>query len=353
MDGWELLISVGTVLAVFAVLMLLLLLLIWAERRIAGLMQVRLGPNRAGPFGLLVTLADGIKLFFKESIRPRRIDVFAYELAPVLAMIPAFLAFSIIPFGPGFTIGDYEVKMQVADLNVGILWFLAMSAVAVYSSLLAGWSSGSKYPLLGGIRASAQVISYEAAMSLAIVPVVIAAGTLNLNGIVLAQSEWRWFFLPLIVPFIAFFISGVAETNRPPFDMVEAESELVGGFHTEYSGIRFALFFLAEYVNIVTICALTTTLFLGGWLGPNFTTIPALSGFLWFLIKTLLLLFVFIWLRVSLPRMRYDLLMQFGWKRLVPINIAYTMLVAGWIAFQERGDLPALIGSAAGAAAGR
>ncbi|MCC7075887.1 MAG: NADH-quinone oxidoreductase subunit NuoH [Acidimicrobiia bacterium] len=355
-DGWTALIGTGTVVAVFVVVMLMVILAVWAERRVAAVMQTRIGPNRAGPFGLLQTIADGIKLLMKESITPRQVDRLVYELAPLLAVLPAFLALAIVPFGPGFCIGGqgtdcsggYFVDMQIANLNVGVLWFLSMSAIGVYAALLAGWGSGSKYPLLGGVRASAQVISYEAALSLSVVPVVVAAGTLDTQGIVLAQSQYRWFLLPLFIPALFFFVAALAETNRPPFDLVEAESELVGGFHTEYSGVRFMLFFLAEYVNVVTISALFVTFFLGGWTGPypvaGSVNWAPLFGAIWFLAKTVCIIGIFFWLRVTLPRLRYDQLMALCWKRLIPINLVYLMAVAVWVAYQATGDLPRLVG---------
>lgn len=355
-DGWTALVGTVTVVVVFLVYMGIVTLAVWAERRTAAVMQTRIGPNRAGPMGILQTIADGLKLIVKEAIIPRQVDKLVYELAPLLSVLPAFMAIAILPFGPGFCIGGegegcadgYFVDMQIANLNVGVLWFLSMSAIGVYAALLAGWGSGSKYPLLGGVRASAQVISYEAALSLSILPVVIAAGTLNTQGIVLAQGQYRWFLLPLIVPGVFFFVSAVAETNRPPFDLVEAESELVGGFHTEYSGVRFMLFFLAEYVNVVTISALFVTFFLGGWLGPypvagSINWAP-LFGVLWFLAKTVFVVWLFFWIRVTLPRLRYDQLMSFCWKRIIPINLVYMMAVALWVAYQATGDLPRLVG---------
>ena len=338
-DWWRLLIIVCTVLAVFVVQMVLTIIVVWAERRIAAWMQYRVGPNRAGPFGLLQTVADGLKLVVKETFRPRKADRIVFDLAPMLSVVPAFLAFVIVPFGPGFCIGGgtsadcaagYFVDMQIADLNIGILWLLAMSSIAVYSAMMAGWSSGSKYPLLGGVRASAQVISYELVLSLSILPVILLAGTLSTEGIVAAQSTYRWYFVPLIIPMIIFYISAIAETNRPPFDLVEAESELVGGFHTEYAGQRFMMFFLAEYINMVTFSAVTVTLFLGGWNGPMFgpSWLFPILGFVWFFLKTIALVFLFIWIRVTLPRIRYDQLMTFGWKVGLPISIVYLMIVA-------------------------
>jgi NADH-quinone oxidoreductase subunit H len=341
MDRWEILISVCTVVAVFVFLLSVCVLLVWAERRLGARMQLRIGPNRAGPFGLLQTVADAVKLLMKETFVPSRADRSVYDIAPFISIFTAFLALSIVPFGPGFEINGYRVNMQVADLNVGILWFLSMSSIAVYGVMLAGWSSGSKYPLLGSVRASAQVISYEAAMSLAIVPVIVWAGTLDTQGIVEAQAVYNWFAIPLVVPFVLFFVAGVAETNRGPFDLVEAESEIVAGFHTEYGGSRFMLFYLAEYVNMITISALTATLFLGGWNGPTPGLLPdALWGFIWFFAKTCLFLFVFIWIRMTLPRLRYDQLMSLGWKVLIPVNLVYLAVVAVVVTLQESGAVP-------------
>ncbi|HUG75747.1 MAG TPA: NADH-quinone oxidoreductase subunit NuoH [Acidimicrobiia bacterium] len=340
--------AVIKVMAAFILLLVTVMLLVWLERRLIAAMQNRIGPNRAGPFGLLQTVADGVKLFFKESIRPRRAEFGLYLLAPIAAAIPAFLIFLVIPIGRPFTIGQTRVTMQVADLNVAILFVLAMSSIAVYSIVLSGWASGSKYPLLGGVRATAQMISYETAMALSLVPVVLFAsaqiaggsvglGTMSMSTIVELQSgSFRgpipgWFVFWLLPSFIVFFIAGVAETNRPPFDMVEAESELVGGYHTEYSGVRFALFFLAEYISMFNIAALTVTLFLGGWLGPDFGLPPWIAWAMptfWFLLKTYALVCVFVWIRASLPRMRYDRLMTFGWKRLIPFSLAWLVLFA-------------------------
>ena len=301
-------------------------------------MQNRIGPSRAGPFGVLQTFADGLKLFFKEHITPRKVELGLYLAAPIAALVPALLIFVVIPIGKPFHIGDRLITLQGTDLNVGVLFILAMSSIAVYAVVLAGWASGSKYPLLGGVRATAQAISYEAAMALSLVPVVLFAGTLSLAGFVDAQAGTygglipRWYLFALSPSFVLFFISAVAETNRAPFDLVEAESEIVGGYHTEYSGIRFAMFFLAEYINMFNLSAIATTLFLGGWNGPTWeNALPAiLSGLLpifWFLLKTWALLFIFIWLRATLPRMRYDQLMAFGWKRLIPAALTWLVLV--------------------------
>jgi len=321
------------VLIAFAFLFGIVLLLVWVERRIVAFMQNRIGPNRAGPIGILQTLADGVKLMFKESLTPDRAEVVLYLAAPVMALLPALLIFLVIPIGAPITIGDTTYTMQVTDLNVGVLYILALSSMAVYAITLAGWSSGSKYPLLGSVRASAQMISYEAAMGLAIVPVIMFNGTASLAEIVEAQGGTYFGFIPawnivLLPSFVVFLIAAFAETNRSPFDLVEAEQEIVGGFHTEYSGLRFALFFLAEYINMFTMSALTVTLFLGGWQGPIFgpTVVVWLLPVFWFLLKTAAILFFFIWVRGTLPRMRYDQLMSFGWKRLIPVSLAWIIL---------------------------
>ena len=360
MDLTDILLVVARVVAIFALLMVVPILLVWFERKIVADMQNRVGPDRAGPWGILQTLADGVKLFFKEQITPRKVELGLYLAAPMLAAIPAFLMFMVIPFGAPFTltIGGVErvIPLQGADLNVGVLYILAMSSIAVYAIILAGWSSGSKYPLLGGIRATAQAISYEAAMGLALVPVVLRAGSLRLSDIVAAQAEplqlaWiplsipSWYALVLAPSFIIFWFAAVAETNRAPFDLVEAEQEIVGGFHTEYSGLRFALFFLAEYINMFTMSALAVTLFLGGWHGPTFegsvpVLVSAILPTVWFLLKTLIFLFIYVWLRASLPRMRYDQLMTLGWKRLIPAALAWLFFITAVTAWREFDRLP-------------
>jgi NADH-quinone oxidoreductase subunit H len=335
------------VVAAFVLLLVVVILLVWIERKVVADMQNRIGPNRAGPWGILQTVADGLKLLFKESVIPRKVELGIYLAAPIAAMVPAFLIFLVIPIGRPFSIGDTPVTLQVTDLNVALLFVLAMSSLAVYAVVLAGWSSGSKYPLLGGVRASAQMISYEAAMGLALVPVVLLAstqsageaglGAMSLSRIVeLQQGSFRWmipgwFVFWLAPSFVLYFIAAVAETNRAPFDLVEAESELVGGYHTEYSGFRFALFYLAEYLNMFNVSALAVTLFFGGWLGPDFG-LPAgiawVMPLLWFFLKTFVLLFILIWLRATLPRLRYDQLMDLGWKRLIPAALVWLMLFA-------------------------
>jgi NADH-quinone oxidoreductase subunit H len=339
------------VVLVFALLLGATIINVWAERKILADMQSRIGPSRAGPWGILQTVADGLKLFFKEAVTPRKVELGTFLLAPFLAVIPAFLIFMAVPFGAPFTIGGELVILQGADLNIGLLFILAMSSMAVYAVVLAGWSSGSKYPLIGGVRAAAQAISYEAAMGLAMVAVVMftatqgEGGTLSLAEIVARQDgTWagfvpRWNVFPQIVAFVIFMIAIVAETNRAPFDLVEAEQEIVGGFHTEYSGMRFAMFFLAEYVNIFSMSAIAATMFLGGWNGPTWEgTVPAfVSAILptvWFLVKTYAIVFVFFWLRATLPRLRYDQLMSLGWKRLIPV--ALTWIVVSSIAIGVR-----------------
>ncbi len=342
------------VVLVFVLLMVATILNVWAERKVLADMQSRIGPNRAGPWGILQTVADGLKLFFKEAVTPRKVELGMYLLAPFLAVVPAFLIFMMVPFGAPFHIGDYEVALQGADLNIGLLFILAMSSLAVYAVVLAGWSSGSKYPLIGGIRATAQAISYEAAMGLSMVAVVMftatqgEGGTLSLAEIVARQDgTWggiipRWNAFPQIVAFVIFLTAIVAETNRAPFDLVEAEQEIVGGFHTEYSGMRFAMFFLAEYVNIFSMSAIAATLFLGGWNGPTWEgTVPAfISAILptvWFLLKTYAIIFVFFWLRSTLPRLRYDQLMTLGWKRLIPVALAWIVVSSVAIGVRQFG----------------
>ena len=306
---------------VFAFLLIATMLMIWFERKIIGDMQNRIGPNRAGPFGLLQSLADGVKAFFKEDLIPDRSDRLVFKLAPYLSLLPALLVFSVIPIGGSFSDDEHGVVsilgrdtlLQLADPPMGILVVLAMSAIAVYGIMLAGWSSGSKYPLLGSVRASAQMVSYEAALGLSVVGVVLVSGTLSTNGIVAEQSGWDWnLWATAGVPFVIFLIAGTAEVNRPPFDLVEAEQELVGGFNTEYSGIRFAIFYLAEFMNAITFAAVITTLFLGGPNGPELFGPDIVWGPIWFFAKVIALLFCFVWIRATLPRLRYDQLMDLG-----------------------------------------
>lgn len=334
------------VLIVFVVGLLATMLMVWFERKAIAGMQNRIGPNKTGPFGILQTLADGIKLFFKEDLFPSRADRFVFALAPFLSFVPAFLAFAIIPLGGDFrdgssgevTLFGQVTRIQLADPPIGVLFALAISSIAVYGIMLAGWSSGSKYPLLGSVRASAQMVSYEAALGLSLACVLLLAGTLSTSGIVAAQptiTDWH-FISTGIVPFFIFMIAATAELNRPPFDLVEAEQELVGGFNTEYSSIRFALFYLAEFMNTVTMSALIVTLFFGGpqpiAVGSFVLDIPllpnALEGTFWLLAKILVFLYIYIWFRATLPRLRYDQLMDLGWKLLIPASLGWFMLLA-------------------------
>jgi NADH-quinone oxidoreductase subunit H len=333
---WGLL--VGRVAVVFAALLLVVMLVIWMERKVVADMQTRIGPERAGPFGILITLADGIKLFFKEGVTPVTADRPVYVLAPLASLVPAFLAFAVIPFGTGLTLFGRPVPFQVADLDVGILWVLAMASLAVYGVVLAGWSSGSNYPLLGAIRSSAQMISYEVGMGLGLVAVLLTTGTLAMSEVVEAQArhfgvpglEWlpRWNLFLQLPAFLLYMVAALAETNRPPFDLPEAETELVAGYHTEYSGIKFAMFFLAEYLHLVTVCSVGVTLFLGGWHGPVFGVAPWLWPTVWFALKLLVLLYVLIWVRATVPRFRYDRLMAFGWKVLIPVGLLWVLVTA-------------------------
>ena len=341
---------------IFLVLVLLTLFNIWWERRVVARMQHRIGPNVNGPFGLLQSLADGVKLMMKEDIMPKAADKLVFVLAPIVAVVPAFVTFSVIPFGPEVTVpfSDVRTPLQLTDMPVGVLFILATSSIGIYGIVLGGWSSGSTYSLLGGLRSSAQMISYEVAMGLAFVAVFLYAGSMSTSEIVAAQDD-LWFGLILIPSFVIYLIAMVGETNRAPFDLPEAEGELVGGFHTEYSSIKFALFFLAEYINMATVSALATTLFLGGWHAPfwidrvwegaNEGYVPVI----WFFGKVLGFIFMFIWLRGSLPRLRYDQFMAFGWKRLIPVALVWIVAVAvlrvakleGWL---ETGNLRIGIG---------
>ncbi len=324
MDWLDWLLLVARVVVVFFAELVLVMLLIWMERKVIADMQTRTGPMRAGPRGVLITLADAVKLFFKEGILPSNADRVVYRIAPVVAMLPAFLAFAVVPFGPGVTLFGRSVPFQIADLNIGILWVLAMGSMMVYGIVLAGWSSGSNYPLLGSIRSSAQMISYEVGMGLALVAVLMYSGTLTMSGIVASQNK-VWNVIPQLPAFLIYLVAGLAETNRPPFDLPEAETELVAGYHTEYSGITFALFYLGEYLNVVTVAAIATTLFLGGWRGPHPDVLPWLWGVLWFLVKVVAIVYVYIWVRATLPRIRYDRLMSFGWKLLIPLGLVWVM----------------------------
>ena len=353
--GWaQVLVVVVKVLLVFVVGLVATMLMVWFERKVIAGMQNRVGPNKAGPFGLLQTLADGIKLFFKEDLLPERADKFVFRLAPYLALVPAFLAFAIIPLGGDFrgendgvvTLFGQQTRLQLADPPIGVLFALAISSIAVYGIMLAGWSSGSKYPLLGSVRASAQMVSYEAALGLSLGCVLLVSGTLSTAGIVdLQTSIGNWNIVATgFVPFVIFLIAATAELNRPPFDLVEAEQELVGGFNTEYASIRFALFFLAEFMNTITMSALIVTLFFGGPqpIGIGDTTIDlpipnAIEGTVWLVLKVLVFLYVYVWFRATLPRLRYDQLMDLGWKVLIPGSLAWFMLLAAQRVGREAG----------------
>ena len=351
-------IGVGVIIALikvviaFVMLLVVTMVVVWAERKIIADMQARVGPNRWGPFGLLQTLADGVKLFFKEDFRPRGADRWAYVIAPVAAMVPSFLAFAVVPVGRDITIAGRRIDLVLSDLNIGILYFLAMGSLGVYGIVLAGWGSGSKYPLLGGLRSSAQMISYEIALGLSLVPIALVARSLSTVDVVAAQAGTvgevtffqgipvleqiaglfrfvpNWYIWSQWPAFLIFFVAGIAETNRAPFDLPEAESELVAGYHTEYSGIRFAMFFLGEYIHVVVVSAIAVTLFFGGWHGPAFDFLPWIWPLFWFVVKTAFFVYLFVWLRATLPRLRYDRLMWFGWKRLIPAALLWILVTA-------------------------
>jgi len=308
--------------------------LVLVERKVVAWVQVRLGPMRVGPHGILQPVADGIKLFLKEDITPSRSDRWIFMIAPILTLVPALIVFAVIPFGPQTTIFGTPVSLYVADVNVGLLYIVSVASIGVYGLILGGYASNSKYPLLASLRASAQLISYEVAVTMTLVSVILMAGSLSMVGIVEAQkADGVWFFFVQPVALLIYFIGGLAETNRAPFDLPEAEQELVGGFHTEYSGMRFAFFFLAEYANMIVISAVATTLFFGGWLRP-FPSVEALwlldyvPGWVWFLLKTFVLLYLFLWIRATFPRYRYDQLMRLGWKVLLPLAIANLIVTA-------------------------
>lgn len=329
-DTWWLV--AAKAIAVFVFLMLTVLVAILAERKLLGRMQLRPGPNRVGPRGALQSLADGIKLALKESITPGGVDRFIYFVAPIISVIPAFTAFAFIPFGPQVSVFGHQTPLQITDLPVAVLFILALSAVGVYGIVLGGWASGSTYPLLGGVRSTAQVISYEVAMGLSFTTVFLLAGTMSTSQIVNAQNG-TWYVFLLLPSFVIYLISMVGETNRAPFDLPEAEGELVAGFHTEYSSLKFAMFMLAEYVNMTTVSALAATMFLGGWHAPWPINLweGANTGWwplLWFTAKVWGFLFVYFWLRATLPRLRYDQFMALGWKLLIPVSLVWVMITA-------------------------
>ncbi len=329
-DTWWLIIAKA--IAVFAYLLLTVLVAIVIERKVLGYMQMRPGPNRVGPRGWLQSLADGIKLALKEGITPTDVDRVVYLLAPIISVVPAFTAFAVIPFGPEVSVFGHRTPLQTTDLPIAVLFILAMSSIGVYGIILAGWSSGSTYPLLGGIRSTAQVISYEVAMGLAFASVFLYAGTMSTSGIVAVQDR-VWFVFLLLPSFLVYVTSMVGETNRAPFDLPEAEGELVGGFHTEYTSLKFAMFMLAEYVNMTTVSALAVTMFLGGWHAPWPFDMWAGANqgwwpLLWFTAKLWGFLFIYIWLRATLPRLRYDQFMALGWKILIPVALVWVMAAA-------------------------
>jgi NADH-quinone oxidoreductase subunit H len=343
--GLKMALSLAQIAAVMGVVMLTVMILTLAERKVLGWMQDRMGPMEVGPYGVLQPIADGLKLFFKEDIIPAGANKFLFSLAPILALVPALIGFAVIPFGPNRTVEVFGIEFKpfvISDINIGILYILAFTSIGAYGIILGGWASNSKYSLLGGLRSAAQVISYELNVGLAIVGVLLLAGSLSLVKITEAQAGgfWHWFAFafpaPQLIAFVVYVISSVAETNRVPFDLPEAESELVAGFFTEYSGMRFAFFFIAEYANMILVSCIAAILFLGGWNAPYpGTLLPEsvawIEGIMWFTIKVYIFLFLFFWLRATLPRLRYDQLMRFGWKVMLPIalgNILYTSIAA-------------------------
>lgn len=344
--GLRLAVSLAQIAAVMGVVMLTVMVLTLAERKVLGWMQDRMGPMEVGPYGVLQPIADGLKLFFKEDIIPAGANKFLFTLAPILALVPAMIGFAVIPFGPSMTIELFGMQIKpfvISDINIGILYILAFASIGAYGIILGGWSSNSKYSLLGGLRSAAQVISYELCVGLAIVGVILLSGSLSLVKITEAQAGgfWNWFVIampfPQIFAFVVYVISAVAETNRVPFDLPEAESELVAGFFTEYSGMRFAFFFIAEYANMILVSCVAAALFLGGWNAPYPGTILGHLGLdslawienvVWFAAKVYFFLFLFFWLRATLPRLRYDQLMRFGWKVMLPIALGNIVLTA-------------------------
>ncbi|MGH7410240.1 MAG: NADH-quinone oxidoreductase subunit NuoH [Candidatus Methylomirabilis sp.] len=320
-------IMVTKIAVVFGLMLVSVAYLTWVERKVIGHLQVRFGPMRVGPHGLLQPLADGIKLMFKEDIVPQAADRMIYLLAPTLALIPAFISFAVIPFGDRMRLFGHTIDLVITDVNVGLLYIFGVASLGVYGIVLGGWASNNKYALLGGLRSAAQMISYELSLGLSVVGVLMLSRSLSLVEIVNAQSN-VWFLVLQPIGFLIFLVCAIAETNRAPFDLPEAETELVAGFHVEYSSMKFAMYFMAEYANMITVAALATTLFLGGWRGPF------LPPVVWFLAKLYLILFLFIWLRATLPRFRYDQLMQFGWKVLLPAALANIMITAGVVALR-------------------
>jgi NADH-quinone oxidoreductase subunit H len=338
-----------TVLIVFAYFLLTTALLIWAERRVVARMQSRLGPNRVGPFGVLQTLVDGVKMFFKEDVTPAMVKEPIYSIAPLVAVVAGFLSIAVIPIGGQVTIAGETFPLQVADLGVGMLWFLAMGSLHVYATFLGGWASNSPYPLLGGVRSSAQMVSYEISQGLAVASVFIYTGSLRVSDIVAAQSGPGfvegvpgWFIIPLFPAFLVFVVGMVAEAGRPPFDLAEDEGTLVGGFNTEYSGLRFGMFMLAEFMSVIIMSAVVVTLFLGGPAGPTFglpEPFPSVLPIVWFSLKTAVFVFFFILLRGALPRTRYDRLMALGWKVLIPVGLVWVLVTGALVLIEQDGGL--------------
>lgn len=331
----ELLITLAKIVVVFGAVLTAMAYMTYFERKVLARMQSRIGPNRTGPFGLFQPVADGVKLLVKEAPIPAKADKAVYLIAPVMVFVPALLTWAVIPFGPGFTAFGREIGQSIANINVALLYVLAMGSVGVYGLVMAGWASNNKYALLGGLRSSAQVISYEVTLGLSLIGVIIMAGSMNLSEIVLAQSgTWfgflpRWFVLPQVLGFALFLISAVAETNRAPFDLPEAETELVAGFHVEYGGFGFAMFFLGEYISMLAVSALASAIFLGGWLGPTIPFLPApVQGVFWFLMKMAIFIFFYFWLRATLPRFRYDQLISLCWKVMLPLSLLNLLATA-------------------------
>lgn len=326
-EGAFFVIMVTKIVVVFGLMLLSVTYLTWVERKIIGDIQVRLGPMRVGPHGLLQPIADGLKLLFKEEIIPQTADRTLYLLAPAITFVPAFISFAVIPFGDQVRLFGRTIDLVITDVNIGLLYVFGVASLGIYGIVLGGWASNNKYALLGGLRASAQMISYELSMGLSVVGVVMLSQSLSLVEIVDAQAG-TWFIVLQPIGFLIFLICAVAETNRAPFDLPEAEQELVAGFHVEYSSMKFAMYFMAEYANMITVSAMATTLFLGGWRGPW------LPPVVWFLVKLYLFIFLFIWLRGTLPRFRYDQLMRFGWKVLLPVALANIMVTAVFVALR-------------------
>ncbi len=327
-------IPLAKIVVILGVLLLIVAYLTLAERKVLAYMQVRIGPNRVGPRGLFQPIADVFKLFAKEDLVPANAEKFVFMLAPLLIFVPSFLVWAVIPFGESFTIGGLTIEPFMADINIAVLFVLGVSSIGVYGIILGGWSSNNKFSLMGGLRSAAQMVSYEVPLGFAVVSVLLMAGSLSLVSIVEAQrAAGVWFVIPGILGFAIYFVCGVAETNRNPFDLPEAESELVGGFHTEYSGMKFAFFFLAEYMNMLLVSSLAVVLFFGGWLRP-FPNVAALAfldvipPFLWYFAKVMAFIFVYIWFRGTFPRYRFDQLMAVGWKWLLPLSLANVGLVA-------------------------